>query len=162
MHWVDNWHAFFNWYTSCGLNQFTMQSTCYPALIWTDYMRWEWLSTDAGIFCIVLLYNTTFAEWSDTVLYLETVSCYALQVVASTIDYCWSIFQAKMKMLTKAVICFVVIAAIFKVVSQVADSVSPANQRNRAIMWRDSDLFYKQEQDPGLWRVELIQRAKIS
>ena len=84
-------------------------------------------------FCSVLLHKTTFAEQSDTLLHLATVSCYALQVVASTIDYSWSIFQAIMKMLTKAVIWFVLIAAIFTVVSQVADCVSPAKQRDRAI-----------------------------
>jgi hypothetical protein len=39
-----------------------------------------------------------------------------------------------MKMLTKAVIRFVLIAAIFTVVSRVADCVSPAKQRDRAIM----------------------------
>ena len=165
MRWVDNWHTFFTWYTSCGLYQYTMQSTCYPAaLICTDYMRWEWLSTDVGIFCSVLLYNTTFAERSDTALYLETVSCYALQVVvASTVDYCWSIFQAIMKMLlTKDVICFVLIAAIFTVVSRVADCVSPAKQWDHATMWRDNDFFYKQEQAAGLWKVKLIPRANIS
>ena len=73
---------------------------------------------DVGIFRRVLLYDTTVAERSNTALYLETVSFYALQVVvASTIDYCWSNFQAIMKMLTKDVICFVLIADIFTVVS---------------------------------------------
>jgi hypothetical protein len=39
-----------------------------------------------------------------------------------------------MKMLTKGVICFVLIAAIFTVVSQVNECVSPAKQWDSAIM----------------------------
>lgn len=87
MRWVDNWHTFF---TSCGLIPVhaihMLFSTGFALIICVENDFQRMLA-----FFAVYYYSTRPLLSEVILLYLETVSCYALQVVASAIDYCWHI-----------------------------------------------------------------------
>ncbi len=92
--------------------------------------------------CTTKPHNLWWAKWYFSILR----DCFLL-CPSSSSNVKWLLleqFSSNNENAHKSCDLFVFIAAIFTVVSWVADCVSPAKQRDCAIMWRDNDFFYKQ------------------